>query len=121
MQIRSLWIALTLGGALLPLAAHAQNAPAPPPVRPGLEAYQGQYVLDIDFFDMPSTPLEAYWDSLVSYEYASPRLSAPSPSQDHDRMRYRGKDILDYDFTEMNAADLETYWDNRVAYELGGG
>ena len=120
MQRGSLWMGIALVGTLFPLAARAQNAPAPPPVRPGLEAYQGQYVLDIDFTDMPFAPLEAYWDSLVDYEFAPPRLSPPAPGQDHDRSHYRGQYILDYDFTEWNNADLENYWNNRVAYELGG-
>ncbi|HZT43990.1 MAG TPA: hypothetical protein VFA07_17625 [Chthonomonadaceae bacterium] len=120
MQKRSLWMGIALAGMLWPLAAHAQNAPAPPPVRTSLEVYHGQYVLDIDTFDMRFAPLETYWDSLVNYEFEPPRLNPPSHGQDHDRMHYRGTYLLDYDFTEWNNADLDNYWDNRVNYELSG-
>ena len=118
MQRGSLWIGIALAGMLLPLAAGAQNKPAspPPPVRSGLEFYHGYYVLDLDFFNMNHADLDAYWNSLIDYEFGPPTIMQTTPGHEQDRQYYRGLYLLEYDFPEMTNADLDNYWNSLVAH-----
>jgi hypothetical protein len=77
-------------------------------------------VLDIDFFSMNHADLDAYWNSLIDYEFGPPQINHLTPGHEQDRLFYRGDFLLEYDFTEMNNADLDSYWNNLLAHELSG-